>query len=140
MSDQVRAALNTIVDGGTLSMDEARGAMGTVMDGEATPAQLAALLMGLRMRGETVDELAGFALAMRERVVRVDAPDDAGDGQVEVRAGLEVEALLGRDALEGVGRERAHRERVTHVQVELIPGRLVDGDLVGRIGRGGPPV
>ena len=60
-------------------MDEARGAMGAVMDGEATPAQLAALLMGLRMRGETVDELAGFAGAMRERVVRVEAPDGAID-------------------------------------------------------------
>ena len=79
MSDLVRAALNTIVDGGTLSMDDARGAMGAVMDGEATPAQLAALLMGLRMRGETVDELAGFAAAMRERVVRVEAPDGAID-------------------------------------------------------------
>ena len=79
MSDQVRAALATIVEGGTLSMDEARGAMGAVMDGEATPAQLAALLMGLRMRGETVQELAGFAAAMRERVVRVDAPDGAID-------------------------------------------------------------
>jgi len=53
--------------------------MGAVMDGEATPAQLAALLMGLRMRGETVDELAGFALAMRERVVAVEAPDGTID-------------------------------------------------------------
>jgi anthranilate phosphoribosyltransferase len=79
MSELVRTALTTIVDGGTLSMDEAHGAMGAVMDGEATPAQLAALLMGLRMRGETVDELAGFAAAMRERVVRVEAPDDAID-------------------------------------------------------------
>ena len=35
--------------------------------------------MGLRMRGETVDELAGFATAMRERVLRVDAPDGAID-------------------------------------------------------------
>ena len=74
MSDQVRAALAAIVDGRTLSIDEARLAMGEVMDGEATPSQLAALLMGLRMRGETVDELAGFAIAMRERVVRVEAP------------------------------------------------------------------
>jgi anthranilate phosphoribosyltransferase len=49
------------------------------MDGEATPAQLAALLMGLRMRGETVDELAGFASAMRERVVPVEAPDGTID-------------------------------------------------------------
>ena len=60
-------------------MDEAHGAMGAVMDGEATPAQLAAMLMGLRMRGETVDELAGFALAMRERVLHVEAPIDAID-------------------------------------------------------------
>jgi anthranilate phosphoribosyltransferase len=50
-----------------------------VMDGESTPAQLAALLVALRMRGETVDELAGFASAMRERVVRVDAPAGAMD-------------------------------------------------------------
>jgi anthranilate phosphoribosyltransferase len=79
MSDLVRAALSAIVDGGTLSTAEARGAMGAVMDGEATPAQLAALLMGLRMRGETVDELTGFATAMRERAVRVEAPEGAID-------------------------------------------------------------
>jgi anthranilate phosphoribosyltransferase len=79
MSGQVRAALATIVDGGSLTLDEARTAMGEVMDGEATPAQLAAMLMGLRMRGETIDELAGFATAMRERVVHVDAPEGAID-------------------------------------------------------------
>ena len=79
MSDAVRAALATIVEGGTLTLDEARLAMGAVMDGEATPAQLAALLMGLRMRGESVDELAGFASAMRERSVHVTAPEGAID-------------------------------------------------------------
>ncbi|MFP5343566.1 MAG: anthranilate phosphoribosyltransferase [Candidatus Limnocylindria bacterium] len=79
MSDLVRRALATIVDGGTLAFDEARLAMGAVMDGEATPAQLAAMLMGLRMRGETVDELAGFAAAMRERVVAVEAPEGTID-------------------------------------------------------------
>ncbi len=79
MSEQVRTALAAVVDGATLSTDEARLAMGAVMDGEATPAQLAALLVALRMRGETVDELAGFAAAMRERVVRVDAPDGTID-------------------------------------------------------------
>jgi len=79
MSDQVRAALASVVDGRTLALDEARAAMGSVMDGEASPALLAALLVALRMRGETVDELAGFATAMRERAVRVDAPDGAID-------------------------------------------------------------
>ena len=74
MSEAVRAALAAIVEGRSLSIDEARLAMGAVMDGEATPAQLAALLVALRMRGETVEELAGFASAMRERVLRVEAP------------------------------------------------------------------
>src|SRR3954470_10726794 len=84
MSDQVRSALATVVDGRTLTTEEARDAMGSVMDGEATPALLAALLVALRMRGETVDELAGFASAMRERVTPVDAPpgivDTCGTG------------------------------------------------------------
>ena len=79
MSDAVRAALSTVIEGGTLNRDQAYRAMGSVMDGESTPAQLAALLVALRMRGETVDELAGFASAMRERVVRVDAPAGAVD-------------------------------------------------------------
>ncbi len=84
MSDQVRAALAAVVEGRTLTRDEARLAMGAVMDGEATPAQLGAFLVALRMRGETVEELAGFASAMRERVLRVEAPagtiDTCGTG------------------------------------------------------------
>ncbi len=84
MSEAVRAALAAVVDGRSLARAEARAAMGAVMDGEATPAQLAALLVALRMRGETVDELAGFAEAMRERVLRVEAPagtvDTCGTG------------------------------------------------------------
>ena len=79
MTEHIRDALGSIVEGGTLSLDEARLAMGEVMDGEATAAQLAALLMGLRMRGETVDELAGFAMAMRERSLHVDAPEGTID-------------------------------------------------------------
>jgi anthranilate phosphoribosyltransferase len=79
MSEHVRAALAAIVEGRTLSVEDARLAMGAVMDGDATAAQLAAMLMGLRMRGETVEELAGFASAMRERVLRVEAPEGTID-------------------------------------------------------------
>jgi anthranilate phosphoribosyltransferase len=79
MSDAVRAALAAVIDGEALDRDQAHRAMGAVMDGESTPSQLAALLVALRMRGETVDELAGFAQAMRERVVHVDAPAGAVD-------------------------------------------------------------
>lgn len=79
MSDAVRAALATVIDGGTLDREQAYWTMGAVMDGESTPAQLAALLVALRMRGETIEELAGFATLMRERVLRVEAPDGAMD-------------------------------------------------------------
>ena len=79
MSEVVRSALATVVDGGTLSVDAARAAIGAVMDGEATPSQLAALLVALRMRGETIDELVGFAGAMRARVTRVEAPPGTVD-------------------------------------------------------------
>ncbi|HSW40952.1 MAG TPA: anthranilate phosphoribosyltransferase [Patescibacteria group bacterium] len=84
MSDAVRAALAAVIGGRMLGRAEARAAMGAVMDGEATAAQLAAFLVALRMRGETVDELTGFAEAMGERVVRVEAPagtiDTCGTG------------------------------------------------------------
>jgi anthranilate phosphoribosyltransferase len=79
MSDLVRAALAVVVEGESLSQEGAHGAMGAVMDGQATPSQLGALLMALRMRGETVEELAGFASAMRERVLPVEAPAGAID-------------------------------------------------------------
>jgi anthranilate phosphoribosyltransferase len=79
MSELVRAALAGVVAGATLPRDEARAAMGSVMDGEATPAQLAGLLIALRARGETVDELTGFAEAMRQRVLKVRAPAGAID-------------------------------------------------------------
>ncbi|CAN5597636.1 anthranilate phosphoribosyltransferase [soil metagenome] len=79
MSELVRAALARVVAGGTLPRGEARAAMGSVMDGEATAAQLAGLLIALRSRGETVDELTGFAEAMRQRVLKVRAPAGAID-------------------------------------------------------------
>lgn len=79
MSEAIRHALVAVVGGETLSRAEAEAVMGAVLDGEVTPAQLGALLMGLRMRGETVDELTGFASAMRARVIRVHAPSGVID-------------------------------------------------------------
>jgi anthranilate phosphoribosyltransferase len=104
MSETVKAAIAAVVDGAHLSMETARAAMGAVMDGEATATQLAALLVALRMRGESVDELAGFATAMRERAVRVDAPpgtidvvgtggDGSGTFNISTTAALVVAAL-----------------------------------------------
>ena len=106
MSEVVRAALSAVVEGQSLTLDQARDAMGAVMDGEATPAQLAALLVALRMRGETIEELAGFATAMRDRVVRVEAPPCCQARQPR----RHVQLGLGRRPR---GSRRAHRPRRT---------------------------
>jgi anthranilate phosphoribosyltransferase len=63
--------LARVFDGDRLSTDEARGVMGRLMDGDLSQMQAAALLAALRTRGETVDEIVGFAQAMRERSVHV---------------------------------------------------------------------
>src|SRR5947209_4787486 len=74
-----RQALGAVASGCTLTRAEAEGAMTSVMQGEATPAQLGALLAALAVRGETVDEIAGFAAAMRAASIRVEIPAGAID-------------------------------------------------------------
>jgi anthranilate phosphoribosyltransferase len=51
--------------GQSLSRAQARGVMAEVIAGNCTDAQIAALLVGLRMKGETVEEIVGFAEAIR---------------------------------------------------------------------------
>lgn len=64
-------ALKSVVDGRNLTVEEAQAVMGAIMRGEATDAQIAAMLTALRMKGETVDEITGFALAMRGKATPV---------------------------------------------------------------------
>ncbi|HUC29973.1 MAG TPA: anthranilate phosphoribosyltransferase [Candidatus Acidoferrum sp.] len=49
----------------SLGRDEARDVMSEVLTGKCTDAQIAALLIALRMKGETVEEIVGFAEAIR---------------------------------------------------------------------------
>ncbi|MDH4139237.1 MAG: bifunctional anthranilate synthase component II/anthranilate phosphoribosyltransferase [Coriobacteriia bacterium] len=67
----IGAAISRVASNASLSEEEARTVMGIVMDGEATPAQISALIVGMRMKGETIDEIVGFARAMRERATPV---------------------------------------------------------------------
>ena len=57
--------LHAVVDGRSLTAAEAEAAMHSLLAGESTAVLTAAFLTALRIRGETVDELAGFARAMR---------------------------------------------------------------------------
>lgn len=78
-------ALDQILKGSHLNRNVAEEAMGQIMDGKATPAQIGAFLASLRLKGEQVEEIIGFARAMRERATRfpIDLPglvDTCGTG------------------------------------------------------------
>jgi anthranilate phosphoribosyltransferase len=59
-----------------------------MLDGEMADGEIEATLLELADRGETAEDVAGAAMAMRERMTRIDAPAEAidvcgtgGDGQ-----------------------------------------------------------
>ena len=58
-------ALEKIAAGRNLSRTEAEAAMEEILSGRASHEQIVGLLSSLRAKGETVDELVGFAIAMR---------------------------------------------------------------------------
>ncbi|HTT63011.1 MAG TPA: anthranilate phosphoribosyltransferase [Bryobacteraceae bacterium] len=65
--------LHRVIDRQGLSSADARDAMHIILSGQATSAQIAGFLVALRMKGETVDELVGFARAMRQMAEPIDA-------------------------------------------------------------------
>src|SRR6478609_12184932 len=77
--DNLRAIIAKVATGASLTREESSAAFDSMMSGEATPSQMGALLMGLRVRGETVDEITGAVSAMRAKMLRVKAPDNAID-------------------------------------------------------------
>ena len=77
--DDFRVLLAKVGNGQTLTIGEAERAFDIMTSGDATPAQMGAFLMGLKVRGETASELAGGALALRAKVLRVRAPEGTID-------------------------------------------------------------
>src|SRR5712691_10619638 len=71
--------LHRVAAGSDLSGEEAHQAMGVLLEGGAGEAQIAAFLVALKMKGETAAEIAGFARAMRDRMIVVDAGPDEID-------------------------------------------------------------
>jgi len=72
----IQHVIQKVVDGKELNQAEATAAMDLIMSGQVTDAQIAALATALRMKGETVDEIAGFAQAMRDHAVTVEVDSD----------------------------------------------------------------
>ena len=56
----------------SLSREDARKVMTEVLSGKCTDAQIAALLVALHMKGETVEEIVGFAEAIRAEAAHLE--------------------------------------------------------------------
>ena len=97
----------------SLTRAEAREVMAEVLAGNCTDAQIAALLVALRMKGETVEEIVGFAEAIRAAATPL---------PISVLGGTSVSAALD---LSGTGRDA------------LLESSFADGSLVDTSGTGG---
>jgi len=75
----MKSVLEKLLDKNNLAMEEAYGVMSDIMEGRATPAQIGAFLIALRLKGETVEEVSGFAQAMRDKALRLDYPGNLLD-------------------------------------------------------------
>lgn len=91
LCSMIKEALHKLANHGqSLTRDEARGVMGLILSGQATEAQIAALLVALHIKGETVEEIVGFAEAMRAAATSLESPEDS---TLDV-SGTEREALV----------------------------------------------
>jgi anthranilate phosphoribosyltransferase len=62
-----------------LSLADSEALFGQILDGGLTDDEITRLLIDLANRGETAEEIAGAAIAMRARMIRITAPDSAID-------------------------------------------------------------
>src|SRR5215813_7320453 len=99
----------------SLSREEARKVMGEVLSGKCTDSQIAALLVGLHMKGETVEEIVGFAEAIRAAATPIHLH---GDSVLDASG-------TGRDALVdtcGTGGDAAGTFNISTVSAFVVAG------------------
>lgn len=81
----IKEAIAKLADRVNLTEAESEAVMEEIMTGQATSAQVASYLTALRMKGETVEEITGAAIVMRNKAARIrvndpDAIDTCGTG------------------------------------------------------------
>ena len=69
----IKEAIATLVRGNSLSTEESSAVMNEIMEGQATPSQLSAFLTALSVKGETMEEITGLAIVMRDKALHVES-------------------------------------------------------------------
>lgn len=68
----IKEAITKVVDGFDLTREEMIACMNEIMTGNATEAQIGSFITALRLKGETVEEITGASIVMREKAVKID--------------------------------------------------------------------
>jgi len=67
----IKEAIGKVVEGFNLTREEMVTCMNEIMTGVATEAQIGSFITALRFKGETIEEITGAAIVMRERAVKI---------------------------------------------------------------------
>ena len=70
----IRAAMQRLVEGGSLSAEESGAAIGQIIDGQCGESEIAGLLSLIAARGETAEVLSGAVQAVRQRMTPLNLP------------------------------------------------------------------
>ncbi|MEZ0151619.1 MAG: anthranilate phosphoribosyltransferase [Candidatus Reddybacter sp.] len=62
----IKTAIAQVIENTELSQEQMVAVMRQIMTGEASPEQIAGFLVALRMKGESLDEITGAVMVMRE--------------------------------------------------------------------------
>lgn len=68
----IKEAIGKLVEGQDLTYEEVMTVMDEIMSGETSPTLIGAYLVALRMKGETIDEISGSAMGMRNNGVKLE--------------------------------------------------------------------
>lgn len=75
----IKEAISILTQNMSLSEAEMAECMREIMEGKATDAQIGAFLTALRMKGETIEEITGAVKIMREKAIKINAPEGVID-------------------------------------------------------------
>ena len=71
----INLILDKLLEGINLSIIESTDTADLIMNGKVNNSQIAALLTAMKIKGETPEEIAGFAMAMRNNGIKISSSD-----------------------------------------------------------------
>ena len=80
---EIKKFIDDIAKGKHLDIPDAGRMFQIIMAGGATPVQIASVLMGMKINGETTDEITGAVLAVRNKMRKLDVPDDIHEKMID---------------------------------------------------------